>query len=475
MGLAEDVAGGQHRRQHRMILVVVAVKAVAADGLEVREAVHPDLQHVQRPLIFAVIDRIGLGLADDGTVHHRRGRGQTDVFQLLTGKLDQIGIRHRPERVGVVAEIFHPDRRAVGLRHHRRRPGPEILDPADEGMGGVDVDPVVRERIGMVEHQRHDHEIAVFQLVGGGNDLRWRRRVHAMHQLAQRHRVDEGVACLDVSADLAGPGVLLTNLDPGDPHVLMDHPLHPGLHPHLGAVVLQDRGHLLPHLAGAEAGIFELLDQARGVVRPGEGVPDRLEQRQVLDPLRRPVRPDLGAGHAPDLFGIGFEEMRIEPVAEAVHHPLLEGFFAAVREDLVAQQAGDDAEGLVEADVAQRVHRLQRIVIELVAVIDPAQPGHGDEILPHDRLPDLFDLAHLGEKAMSADVETIAAMAFGARDAADDHSGFQHDRFDRRIAALQLVGPGQACRSATYDDNLGKGILYIHNKAPKIGQYDLLH
>src|SRR4029077_13019007 len=41
VALAEEVPHGESRRQHRMVLVVVLVHAVAADQLEVREALGP--------------------------------------------------------------------------------------------------------------------------------------------------------------------------------------------------------------------------------------------------------------------------------------------------------------------------------------------------------------------------------------------------------------------------------------------------
>ena len=76
----------------------------------------------------------------------------------------------------------------------------------------------------------------------------------------------------------------------------------------------EHRLHPLPHLAGAEAGVAELLDQRRhvGALEPDDRQ-ERRPEREVLDPLGRPQRADLRARDAPDLLGVRAEERVVEP------------------------------------------------------------------------------------------------------------------------------------------------------------------
>src|SRR5437879_1288465 len=69
-----------------------------------------------------------------------------------------------------------------------------------------------------------------------------------------------------------------------------------------------------PHLARSQTGILEAVDERLDHPTPGtvpaaeEGIPDRAEETQSLDPLRRPLRRDGVRRHPPDLLGVGLEE-----------------------------------------------------------------------------------------------------------------------------------------------------------------------
>ena len=82
-------------------------------------------------------------------------------------------------------------------------------------------------------------------------------------------------------------------------------------------------GHRLPHLAGAVAGVVELRDERLDLVAlvAEERGLRGAEEGQALDALGRPVGADLRRGHAPDLLGVGLEELVEEPAAEAVRRP----------------------------------------------------------------------------------------------------------------------------------------------------------
>ena len=51
---------------------------------------------------------------------------------------------------------------------------------------------------------------------------------------------------------------------------------------------------------------------------------------------------------------------------------------------------------------------LQRIGVELAAVVDARQPRPLDEVVGQDLVPQIHDLLRLGEEAVAADVEQEA-------------------------------------------------------------------
>ncbi|MEZ5771861.1 MAG: hypothetical protein R3D61_09625 [Defluviimonas denitrificans] len=109
MLFAQDVARGQHRRQHRMVLVVVAVQAVAADRLEVIvERDDPLFQHVKRGAVFAVIDRITLGWRMMAAPMTSLALARPSCSSSLLTKLARVLVRHVPQPVALLAEIFMP-------------------------------------------------------------------------------------------------------------------------------------------------------------------------------------------------------------------------------------------------------------------------------------------------------------------------------------------------------------------------------
>src|ERR1019366_3594867 len=86
--------------------------------------------------------------------------------------------------------------------------------------------------------------------------------------------------------------------------------------------------HFLPHLPGSEFRIKKLVDErSLGILLPDiaatalayllEGVEQRRPDGNSFDTLRAPLRTDLVAGHAPDLFRVGLEKREIQLPAEA--------------------------------------------------------------------------------------------------------------------------------------------------------------
>ena len=87
----------------------------------------------------------------------------------------------------------------------------------------------------------------------------------------------------------------------------------------------------LPHLAGTEPRVKELLDQGRDVLASQvEHSQDGLPEAELLDPLGGPLGLDLRSGYPPDLLGVGAKERVVEPPPESPHDPFLEGLGAKV-------------------------------------------------------------------------------------------------------------------------------------------------
>ena len=140
---------------------------------------------------------------------------------------------------------------------------------------------------------------------------------------------------------------------------------------------------------GPRRGYWNSSISAGRVIRAGQRVPDRLEERQVLDPLSGPVRPDLGAGNAPDLLRVGLEEVAEQAVAEAVDHPMFKRLLLLVRKDLPLDIARHNPAGLDRPQICQRINRLERIIEEFATEKDPRQARARDEFIRANLVPDL--------------------------------------------------------------------------------------
>src|SRR4051794_3035450 len=262
VALSQDVLHREHCGQHRMVLVVVAVHAVAADDLQVREIVEPLADDAKSVAIMLVIDRIGLGLADHGAIDDFGIADEVQRAQLPLRLSKELLVALGPELVTLIAEIFHADARVVGIWDQLLRPGTEVLDPSDLHLGRVDVDPIVREQVPLLEDQRNDEEIAVAQPGGRIAHRRRRRRDHVLDELRQRHRGNELVGAEHV----AGTVMSVLDLDGTDRAVVAVDLLDALLHAHLAALFGDAVTEGFPHHSRAEPRVVELLDQARRVV-----------------------------------------------------------------------------------------------------------------------------------------------------------------------------------------------------------------
>ncbi len=237
-----------------MILVVVAVEAVAAYGLQVLEAIDELPNAAHEVAVGGVVHGIGLGHAEDASVLDLGPAGEADHFQLAGPQLDEPRIWSVPEGVTLRAEVFQPEAALAGVRDHVWAPVGEVLDASDLDVGGVYVDPVIGEEIALVDDETDGQEVPIGQAAGGIDDLGRGRRGQLEDELRDRHARDEVAARNLFLAAVLGDHHRVHPVacaeDPDDVAVEADL-----------ATLLGDLGsHGLPHHPGPESRIIELLD-----------------------------------------------------------------------------------------------------------------------------------------------------------------------------------------------------------------------
>jgi hypothetical protein len=317
----------------------------------------------------------------------------------------------------------------------------------------VEVDPVVREGLGLVRHERHHAELAVTQPPRGRDDLGGSRRLEREDELGEGHARQDRVHRV-----LALEAVVVAQHDRLDRAAGVPHRHAASVQVNGEAAPLDPARELLPELARTKPRVLELLDQGGGVAaakaqRPQQG----LHEAEVLDPLRRPLRLDLGARDAPDLLGVGLEEVRVDAPAEPAHDPVLEAARLRGAETVAGAKVGDGAAGrLRHPQAAKDVGGLERVVEEVAAVVDPREAAANEQLVPQDLLPEPLDLRELGVEAVSAQVEAIPLELDGLGDASDRAVGLQHR--PGAVAEGQDVGGGEPGGSGAEDRGAELGL-----------------
>src|SRR5262245_13368529 len=177
----------------------------------------------------------------------------------------------------------------------------------------------------------------------------------------------------------------------------------------------RDLGDALPHLSRPEAGVAEAIDESghdlAALFRRAFGqqrAADHHPEVEALDALCRPVRRELFGADAPHLFGVGLEEDAVQPPAELVAHPVLEGLRVLDWKKPRPKVAGKAPGGLDGAEVPERVDRLDGVSEEAAAIVDAGKPAAAEHLVAEDLGPQGLDLLVLGEEPVTADVEPVA-------------------------------------------------------------------
>ncbi len=322
----------------------------------------------------------------------------------------------------------------------------------------MDVNPVVGENVRLINNQANRQKIAVFETLRRRDDIGRRRGIEPADKLGQRHRRDD-VRCGDVLG-------LAAAIDgyAGDAHAITMNGLNASFHAHFAAAPRDGFGADFPKHSRSAAGIVELLNERRDLAVLG--LPDRADdgalQREVLDPLRRPLGLKFLGADAPDLFGVSLEKRPKQSTTKAIDHPLLKRVFLLVRKNAPAAIAGHEPHALVDAQVFEGVAGLERIVEELLVVEDAAQAGPAHELLApfgQNLDPQRLDFFAFGKEAMPAHVKAVPLVRLGATDAAHDAVSLQNQRL--AVVAGQLKARSQPRRAGANDDESLLGIRFI--------------
>ena len=159
-------------------------------------------------------------------------------------------------------------------------------------------------------------------------------------------------------------------------------------------------------------------------VRVGSDQTDLSQELRAWGAFDGEVSRQLVDGHAPQLFVVGLEEVLVEAPSESSGDPPFEGRLIFRRVDARPHVRRHAEERLPDAEVPERVRRLQRVVVVLTLVVDAAHSWPKHEVfVGQDLVPEGLDLFDLGEEAMAADVETPTVSLDGAADASDDGIG----------------------------------------------------
>lgn len=298
---AKDVLGGEESGEDGMVHVVIFEHAVSADGLQVPEGRQVFADDAEALRVRGVVDGIRLRDACHEPVDELGRLAESDRLKFAHGERKEVLVVHGPEVVAFGAEVFEPESGLGRVGDHVGAPGLEVLYAPESDFRGMHVDPGVRERTLGIEDDARGDEAAVCEAAGGFEDMFRSRRGERRYEFGDRHGRDEPVGgdfpfgAVPVADDDASHGsVLVMDLHDG------------GFREDRSAGLADVIRHAFVHHARSEFRIPELVDERldlSGLVRK-ESRPDGARERQSFDALRRPFGLDLGAGDAPEFFGI---------------------------------------------------------------------------------------------------------------------------------------------------------------------------
>src|SRR5580704_7919052 len=91
------------RRQHGVVLIVVAVHAVSTDGIEIREPVQICTDRIELA-VSTEVSRVGLRDANQSAVDDIAAIDEADFLQFRGCKFDEPAVFHGPKVISLAAE-----------------------------------------------------------------------------------------------------------------------------------------------------------------------------------------------------------------------------------------------------------------------------------------------------------------------------------------------------------------------------------
>src|SRR6185312_10047519 len=174
-------------------------------------------------------------------------------------------------------------------------------------------------------------------------------------------------------------------------------------------------------------------------------------ERQTLYALRCPFSTNLAARDSPDLFRVGLEEELVQSASESIAHPLLERILHGIRVQSGVDVTRHDSYRIHDAESAEGIACLQRIVEVLAAVVDSRQSRDIDELIAEQLFPELLDGSDLGEETMATDVEPVSLVLRSLGDPAYRVTGFEHGY--GHTALGEQVRRRKACWASAADEH----------------------
>ena len=137
-------------------------------------------------LVVRVIIRIGLRHPEHETLLNVAGVNETEELEFALATLNKVIIGRVPQVVSFKNEVFETQASA-SFFNQIRRPGSEVLDTPHLHFGGVDINPVIRERTSLRHYEGHGEKVTVTKIVTRSQYFAWERRVERVDKLSHRH------------------------------------------------------------------------------------------------------------------------------------------------------------------------------------------------------------------------------------------------------------------------------------------------
>lgn len=452
--LAGEVAGSEKGGHHGVVLVVVFVHAIAANDLEVVERGEGVADGGDFLGVGGGVNGVGFGHANDAAIEDVNGLDEAELGEFAGAKSNEVLVGGVPEAVAFEAEVFESEAGDVGGGDHFTAPIIEVLNAAEFDGGVVDVDPVVREKVGLTNHEGDGEEVAVLKTFSGQQGFGGRGRVKGPDGFLEGHG-DDKVIGFDAGGLTGG----VADEDGGEAGVVVFQADDFATHEEGVACGGEVSCGFFPHHARAESGVLEGVDErfdqgCAGVFFGEEGVEDGGGEGESFDALGGPVGADFVAGHAPDFFGVGFKEDGEEPVSKAVGDPVGEGAFGSDGEEPGAGVAQDAEDGGEESEALEGVEGFEGVVKEVVVVEDAGEAANGDEVVGEPVVPPTGDFGGFAEEAVATDVEAKVFVADGAGNAADVVGIFFEDG-DLEAEGGAFSGGGEAGGAGSDNQDAG--------------------